>query len=261
MLFSVLTLPFCYTCVESAYVVQDLDRAVLFLCATFATMGVAHLFRAFRLRETSAALFIAHLLYGAAFIICAALLPVMNTPQQYMALTSIVFWLTMIASRVLDFIRVKKLWRRVLNVATLLLILPLMVLSLQTYSTLFVAFCITLWVLLSVMGVAFARIRLDVIQDIVRKTYAVEIISGLMLLILAFSYVLKFSDTGFATYQDALWYCFAVVTTIGFGDMTPTTGVGRIVSVILGVYGIIVVALVTSIIVNFYGEMKKDEQQ
>ena len=34
---------------------------------------------------------------------------------------------------------------------------------------------------------------------------------------------------------------------------------GRIISVILGAYGIVVVALVTSIIVNIYGEMKKKD--
>ena len=39
--------------------------------------------------------------------------------------------------------------------------------------------------------------------------------------------------------------------------MTAVSTIGRILSVILGVYGIIVVALITSIIVNFYGEMKK----
>lgn len=47
------------------------------------------------------------------------------------------------------------------------------------------------------------------------------------------------------------------MTTIGFGDMTATSTIGRILPVILGIYGIVVVALITSIIVNFYGEMKK----
>ena len=50
-----------------------------------------------------------------------------------------------------------------------------------------------------------------------------------------------------------------MVTTIGFGDLTPTSQVGRVLSVILGVYGIVGVALITSIIVNFYGEMKKED--
>jgi hypothetical protein len=33
---------------------------------------------------------------------------------------------------------------------------------------------------------------------------------------------------------------------------------GRILSIILGMYGIVVVSLITSIIVNFYGEMKRE---
>ena len=49
----------------------------------------------------------------------------------------------------------------------------------------------------------------------------------------------------------------AGVTTIGFGDITAVTDLGRTISVVLGIYGIIVVALITSIIVNFYGEIKK----
>ena len=94
-------------------------------------------------------------------------------------------------------------------------------------------------------------------REIVRKTYAAEIIAGLLVTMVAFSNVLVFTDDAFHTFWDALWYCFAIVTTIGFGDLTPTTGTGRFLSVILGLYGIVVVALITSIIVNFYGEMKK----
>ena len=36
--------------------------------------------------------------------------------------------------------------------------------------------------------------------------------------------------------------------------------IGRILSVILGIYGIVVVSLITSIIVNFYGEMRRMEE-
>ena len=58
------------------------------------------------------------------------------------------------------------------------------------------------------------------------------------------------------TIFDALWYCFAVVTTTGFGDLAAVTLIGRILTVILGFYGIVVVALITSVIVNFYNEVK-----
>ena len=79
---------------------------------------------------------------------------------------------------------------------------------------------------------------------------------GLLMLIIAFSIVLPQFEFGIPTFWDALWYCFAIVTTIGFGDFSAVTIPGRIISVILGVYGIIVVALITSIIVNFYSETK-----
>ena len=58
-----------------------------------------------------------------------------------------------------------------------------------------------------------------------------------------------------ANIGDALWYCFAVVTTIGFGDFTAVTLTGRVLSVILGLFGIVLVAVITSIIVNFYNEI------
>ena len=107
------------------------------------------------------------------------------------------------------------------------------------------------------MSFAFSHIRLDLLQNIVRKTYAAEILFGLLMLILSSSWILTFMEEGIASYKDALWYCFALVTTIGFGDITAVTDLGRTISVVLGIYGIIVVALITSIIVNFYGEIKK----
>ena len=107
------------------------------------------------------------------------------------------------------------------------------------------------------MSFAFSHIRLDLLQNIVRRTYAAEILFGLLMLILSSSWVLTFMEEGIASYKDALWYCFALVTTIGFGNITAVTDLGRTMSVVLGIYGIIVVALITSIIVNFYGEIKK----
>ena len=109
--------------------------------------------------------------------------------------------------------------------------------------------------------IAFARIDIATLKKIIRKTYAAEILFGIVLLIVAFSLVLPHLEEGITTFSDALWYCFAIVTTIGFGDFSAVTPVGRILSVILGLYGIIVVALITSIIVNFYGEMKSDDDE
>ena len=107
-----------------------------------------------------------------------------------------------------------------------------------------------------IISVSFAEMRLSVIMKIVRKTYAVEILLGLVLIMVAFSFVFVTYEADMETMIDALWYCFSIVTTIGFGDIAATSIVGRLLTVILGIYGIVVVALITSIIVNFYNEVK-----
>ena len=258
MLFSVLTIPLSFTALEKWAIDPEIENVVLAVCSMYAAMGVTHLFRAFRLRESSRAAFIAHLAYGVVFMACVALLAIVGPIQTVMTASALVLWIALLADRVLAIARRRKLWSTVFNVLAILLILLFSSTAFMDLSMIFIVTAASLSALISVMVVTFSRIKLDVLREIVRKTYAAEIISGLLLLIVAFSYMLKFTDEAFASFEDALWYCFAVGTTIGFGDLTPTTAIGRVLSIILGIYGIIVVALITSIIVNFYGEMKKE---
>ena len=258
MLFSVLTIPLSFTALEKWAIDPEIENVVLAVCSMYAAMGVTHLFRAFRLRESSRAAFIAHLVYGVVFMVCVALLAIVGLIQTVMTVTALAVWVVLLADRALAIARRRKRWSTVLNVLAILLILLLSSTAFMDLSIIFIVTAASLSAFISVMVVTFSRLNLDILREIVRKTYAAEIISGLLLLIVAFSYMLKFTDEAFPSFEDALWYCFAVVTTIGFGDLTPTTAIGRVLSVILGIYGIIVVALITSIIVNFYGEMKKE---
>ena len=110
-----------------------------------------------------------------------------------------------------------------------------------------------------ILLIAFSQIRLKVLRKIIRKTYAAEILLGMCLLIIAFSILLSMFDDGVKSFWEAMWFCFATVTTIGYGGVAVTSNLGRILGIILGIYGIVVVALVTSIIVNFYNEMTSDK--
>ena len=109
------------------------------------------------------------------------------------------------------------------------------------------------------MVMVFSGVRKTTIIQILKKTYSIEILYGLIVLIVATSLVLMIVEENMSL-ENALWYCFALVTTIGFGDVTVTSFIGRILSVVLGIYGIIVVALITSIIVNFYNETKHEHE-
>jgi hypothetical protein len=110
---------------------------------------------------------------------------------------------------------------------------------------------------------SLSQLKLDVFAKIIFKTFALEILFGLLALMATFSIILMYEEPTMSYYPDALWYCFTVVTTIGFGDFYATTLIGRLVTVVLGIYGIVVVAVFTSIIVNFYNETsgKKDAKE
>ena len=61
---------------------------------------------------------------------------------------------------------------------------------------------------------------------------------------------------------DAAWYLFTVVSTVGFGDFTCSTIVGRLVTAAISFYSVFYFAIVTGTVVNYCGERlkcKRDE--
>lgn len=124
---------------------------------------------------------------------------------------------------------------------------------------LIVCLLVSITAFVEVLSNSFSQLKLKILFKIVFKTFAFEIILGLLTLIVASSLILMYVEPVAegslgGSFGDSLWYAFAVVTTIGFGDYTAVTPLGRGITVLLGIYGIIVVAVITSIIVNFYNE-------
>ena len=103
-------------------------------------------------------------------------------------------------------------------------------------------------------------LKLNVVSKIIKKSLAKEILLSLVIIIILCSVYFTVVEENITSYVDALWYSFAVITTMGFGDVYVATTLGRILSVILGICGIAAVALFTSFIVNFYNEMNKKRE-
>ena len=103
--------------------------------------------------------------------------------------------------------------------------------------------------------------KMKLLLNILVKTHAFDALVGLMAFIIAFSFMIPVVEPNITNFWDAMWYCFTVVTTIGFGDFYAETVVGRILTVVLGIYGIVVVAILTSVVVNFYNEVSKDKDK
>ena len=111
--------------------------------------------------------------------------------------------------------------------------------------------------------ILFPSLKLEKIKlllNILVKTHTFDIIICLFAFMIAFSFILPRFEPQITTFWDDMWYCFTVITTIGFGDFVAVTIVGRLLTVILGIYGIVVVAILTSVIVNFYNEVSAKER-
>jgi len=57
------------------------------------------------------------------------------------------------------------------------------------------------------------------------------------------------------SFFDAIWFCVAVVTTFEFGDVVVTNAVDRIVAIILALYGKLVIAIITGVIVYYISKI------
>lgn len=67
------------------------------------------------------------------------------------------------------------------------------------------------------------------------------------------------TEPGVVSLGDAVWLCFQVVTTIGLGDFTSTTMVGRLAIMLLSAYSVFFLAIVTGAVVSYCSEvMRRD---
>lgn len=64
------------------------------------------------------------------------------------------------------------------------------------------------------------------------------------------------------TLLDALWWCVATVTTVGYGDIVPVSNIGRIVALFYMFFGITMIAILLSVISNtFYKKSFEKEER
>ncbi len=226
--------------------------------ALFFILAAGELIRIFSRRERTRFSTVRHIAGIVLFAASGALLLLRSCDHISAYAAGAAYALLLVLGRVEGMARDRRARSIALNIFLILIIAILLMLP---TNVIFVPILVVIQSLVHIGGMAFSQINFKVLKKIIRKTYVVEFIFGMLLLIVAFSIVLKSTEASIETFMDGLWYCFAIVTTIGFGDYAAVGLVGRVLSVILGIYGIIVVALVTSVIVNFYNEVKDEPEE
>lgn len=61
-------------------------------------------------------------------------------------------------------------------------------------------------------------------------------------------------------FDQALWWAIATTTTVGYGDISPATGLGRIAAVVLMILGIGMIGMLTSTITEYFTRENSNNQ-
>jgi voltage-gated potassium channel len=59
---------------------------------------------------------------------------------------------------------------------------------------------------------------------------------------------------------DAFWWSIVTATTVGYGDISPTTTEGRLIAIVLMLVGIGFISIFTATIASFFFDQNKEEQ-
>lgn len=93
------------------------------------------------------------------------------------------------------------------------------------------------------------------------KTRILQIITTAIVLILFASYAFYFFEGNINpkihSLFDCVWWAMVSVTTIGYGDIYPVTFAGRIIAMLLMIFGIGIVAAISLSIANYYIKYRK----
>lgn len=119
-----------------------------------------------------------------------------------------------------------------------LLILPFLSSTLYTYNAIVLVRILRLILLLKVLS-RFAERFLE-------ATSLDKFIAIFIVVILGSALVLYDLDPSITNVFDAIWFVFQTITTVGYGDVIPTSPLGKFMALILLVAGVLMFSIVTA---------------
>lgn len=101
--------------------------------------------------------------------------------------------------------------------------------------------------------------RFKILIHILKATGFIKFVISFIVFMCFSAIVLTLVEPNIIHYGDGLWYAFVTSTTLGYGDFLAITLLGRLVSVVLTIYGLIFFGCLTGVIMNYYTEIRKNK--
>jgi voltage-gated potassium channel len=96
------------------------------------------------------------------------------------------------------------------------------------------------------------------------KTIYLFIASGLIILLgtfVMYGVESQVPNSKIKTILEALWWCVATVTTVGYGAIVPISNIGRIVALFYMFFGISMLAILMSVITNTFYKRRFEREE
>ena len=109
-----------------------------------------------------------------------------------------------------------------------------------------------------VRTLGFLGILKERINKFLRTNGFIYVLYCSMVLILISSVLMSFVEG--RTFWEALWWSIVTCTTVGYGDISPVTGVGRFMAIILMLFGIGFIGMLTGTITTYFTNKAKSSK-
>ncbi|MVX59773.1 two pore domain potassium channel family protein [Streptococcus danieliae] len=101
--------------------------------------------------------------------------------------------------------------------------------------------------------------RFKILIDILQHTGFMKFTLSFVSFLFMAGFGLLVLEPGILHYWDGLWFAFVTSTTVGYGDYQAVSFFGRLLCVLLTVYGMIFFAALSGVVINYYTELRQDK--
>ena len=95
------------------------------------------------------------------------------------------------------------------------------------------------------------------IIKVINRTGTFKILLSYLFVLVVGGIAMNYIEPEIDGVLEGIYFCFVASTTIGFGDIVPVTMLGRIITVVVTLFGILTVAMVPGVVVAYYTEYLK----